>query len=203
MRIKRPERGADHTPHLASRLRRGRTKFYSPSVPPETCYGVTFTFTYITSVSLLVRNLWIAFWLTNYVSYCSMDSCQYADCLRVWRQSFGSRCRRVFIFGHHIHIDIHHIHIDIFCPFHPAFYSKHHSLPMVHSTTPSVPHDRAYMLGDEEVERNWQGLGRNGSCLNWGVWRNWRKPRKSSTSRCLRRDSIWLPPVYKDTDHIQ
>jgi len=40
---------------------------------------VTFTFTYITSVSQLVRDLWIALRLTNYVSYCSLDSYQYTD----------------------------------------------------------------------------------------------------------------------------
>ena len=76
--------------------------------------------------------------LTNYVSYYSLDSYQYTDCLRVWSQIFGSRLRRVFAFGHHIHI-------DILWPFHPAFYSTHYSLFMIDFTMPSVSHDRAYV----------------------------------------------------------
>jgi hypothetical protein len=103
--MKRPERCVDHPLPLASRLSRRKTKFYSPSVPPKACYGATFTFTFITSVSQLVRNLWIVFCQTNYVSYYSLGSYRYSDCLRVWSQRFGPRNRQVFIIGHHIHID--------------------------------------------------------------------------------------------------
>jgi hypothetical protein len=57
--VKRPYRGADHPPHLASRLKKGYSYHSTPPRAFVACYRVEFTFTFTFRIRFNIQQFYI------------------------------------------------------------------------------------------------------------------------------------------------